>query len=158
MASSSHSSHVSKNHTYTYANVKNVQNVCHNAYVDYDVYLVRHDVVYASHAMVASFSTSVAHGRSRHNVSHVRSTHVLKARNASYGPSISYCTFDASYLLYCKYGKVVASCVRSKSKNCKTCVWVPKTYVTNLTRPNYSWVPKPLAKIYFVGLCIRGSS
>jgi hypothetical protein len=27
----------------------------------------------------------------------------------------------------------------------KTCIWVPKTYVTNLTGPNTSWVPKSQA-------------
>ena len=103
---------------------------------------MHHDVVYASHVMIASSSAYDAHGRSRHNVSHVRSTHVSKARNASYGPSISYCTFDSSYVLYCKSSKVVASHVRSKSKNGKTCIWVPKSYMTNLPGPNSIWVPR----------------
>jgi hypothetical protein len=140
VASISHSSHLSKNHAYIYANVKNVRN---ETCVD-RVYHVRHDVVYSSHAMIACSSSSFAHGRSRRNVSHDRSTHVPKARNASYGPSISYRMFDASYVLYCKSGKVVATNVGPKRKNDKTCVWVPKVYVTNLTGPNSIWVPKPL--------------
>jgi hypothetical protein len=51
--------------------------------------------------IASSSSASFVHGksRSRHNASHVRSTHVSKDRNASYGPSFSYRTFDASYVL-----------------------------------------------------------
>jgi hypothetical protein len=69
---------------------------------------------------------------------------VHKARNASHGPSISYRTFDASYVIYFKLGKVVASHVGPKRKGGKTCVWVPKSYMTKLTGPNSSWVPKLL--------------
>jgi hypothetical protein len=103
MASSSHSSHFSKNHAYIYANVRNVRDVHHNGD---DV--MHHNDVYASHAMIASSSSSNAHGRSRSNVSHM-----LKARNAS-------------YVLYCKSGRVVAANVRLKCKNGKSCIWVPK--------------------------------
>jgi hypothetical protein len=55
MASSAHSSHISKNHDYIYANVKNVRNVHYNAYVDHGVYPMCHDVVYASHAIYCSW-------------------------------------------------------------------------------------------------------
>jgi hypothetical protein len=96
--------------------VKNVRDVHHNGD---DV--MRHNDVYASHAMIASSSSSNAHGRSRCNVSHV-----LKARNASYGNSISCSTYDGSYVLYCKSGRVVATNVRIKCKNGKSCIWVPK--------------------------------
>jgi hypothetical protein len=154
MASSLHSSHVSKNHAYLYAHVKNAHNVhhaphyAHDACLDYDIPSVRHvhSDVCSTHAMIASSnSVSHAHGRSRprHNVAHARSSNMPKAKNASYGPSILYRTFDASYVLYCKSGKVVASNVGPKCKKGKTCIWVPKSYVTNLTRPNTSWVPKP---------------
>jgi rhodanese-related sulfurtransferase len=78
------------------------------------------------------------------NVHHAGS-HVPKARNASHGHSVSYRTFDASYILYCKSGHVVASNVAPKCKKGKTCIWVPKSYVTNLTGPNTSWVSKPQA-------------
>jgi hypothetical protein len=149
MASSTHSSHVSNNHTYTYANVKNVHNA-HNACVDHVVHAVHYDI-YSSHAMIASTSSSFAHDRSRQNVSYARSIHVPKARNASYSPSISYHTFDASYVLYCKSSKVVAANVGPKCKIGKTCVWVPKVYVTNLTGPNSSWVPKPFCRFMHPG-------
>ena len=145
MASISHSSHLSKNHAYIYANVKNVRN---ETCVDNIVYPMCHDVVYASHAMsVSSSSASFVHGKSRtrHNDFHARIIHVPKVRNASHGHSISYSTYDASYVLYCKSGKVVASQVRLRHKNGKTCIWVPKSYVTNLTGHNSSWVPKPQA-------------
>jgi hypothetical protein len=131
--------HSFKNHAYIYGkNVHHATRNVHNASVDH---AMRHNVVYASHAMITSSRSSYAHGRSRHNVSHVP-----KAKNASYGYSISYSTYDASYVLYFKSGKVVATNVGPKCKNGKTCFWVPKSYVTNLTGPNSSWVPKPQAK------------
>jgi hypothetical protein len=96
--------------------------------------------------MTASSRSSYAHGRSRprQNVHHA-SSHVPKVRNVSYNHSISYRTFGAPYVLYCKLGRFVASHVGPKSKNGKTCIWVPKSYVTNLIGPNTSWVPKPRA-------------
>jgi hypothetical protein len=136
MASSTHSSHVSKNHAYLYAHVKNAHNVhhashyAHDACVDHVIPTRRHVVhndIYSPHGMIASSSiVSFAHGRSRlrHNVAHARSCNVPKARNASHGPSISYRTSDASYVLYCKFGKVVAANVGPKRKSGKTCVWV----------------------------------
>jgi hypothetical protein len=99
--------------------------------------------------VASSSNTSCAHGMSRrmcndfharHNVSHVP-----KARNGSYGHLISYSTYDDSYVLYCKFEKVVASHVGPRHKGCKTYVWVPKSYVGNLIGPNTSWVPKPQA-------------
>jgi hypothetical protein len=141
MASSLHSSDVSNNHAFIFANVKNVRNVHnnfhHDACNDHHVYPMRHATAFGSHALIASFSRFDAHGRSRpsHNIHHVVS-HVLKTRKASHGPYVSYRTYDASYVIYCKPGRVVASNVGPKSKNGKTCIWVPKSYVTKLTRPN----------------------
>jgi hypothetical protein len=97
MASSVHSSHACKNHDDTYACVKNVHNV-HDDCVDHVVHVVCHDV-YSPHAMITSSSSSFVHGRPRRNISHARSIYVPKARNASFGPSISYRTYDASYVL-----------------------------------------------------------
>jgi hypothetical protein len=111
MAISSHSSRVSMNHAFIYANVKNACNFHHDACVDHAMIAMRHDAIYASHAMIALSSASYAHGRSRtrqhghHNISHEPRT-----RNASHGPCMLYCTFDASYVLYCKSGKVVFKC------------------------------------------------
>jgi hypothetical protein len=136
LASSSHSFHDKKNHAYLYAHVKDASNVSHHD-VCYDntVLPMHHDAVFDSHAMIASSSSSYVHGRSRprcrvhHVVSHA-------PRNASNGPSMIYRTYDPSYVLHCKNDKVVARNVGPKCKGCKTCIWVPKSYVTNLVGPN----------------------
>jgi hypothetical protein len=95
--------------------------------------------VFASHAMIASLSSSHVHGRSRPRcrASHIV-FHVPKDRNAYHGPSMMFGTFDASYVLYCKNNRIVASNAGPKCKRGKTCIWVPRTYVTNLVGPNKS--------------------
>jgi hypothetical protein len=59
-----------------------------------------------------------------------QSTHVklpkTKTPIASIEPNMSFKTFDASYVLTNKSGKVVAKYVGGKHKGSKTCVWVPK--------------------------------
>jgi hypothetical protein len=65
-----------------------------------------------------------------------------KTPNASNEPSISFKTFDASYVLTNKSGKVVAKYVGDKHKGSKTCVWVPKVLVYNVKGPKTVWVPK----------------
>jgi hypothetical protein len=94
--------------------------------------------------MIASSSISYAHRRSRprHHASYVV-YHTPKDRNASHGPSILFRTFDASYVICRKNDRIVAINVGPKHKRCKTCIWVPKSYVTNLTGPNTSWGLKP---------------
>jgi hypothetical protein len=78
--------------------------------------------------------------RSRH------STHIKmpkkKIVNASNEHSISFKTFDASFVLTNKSGKVVAKYVGGKHKSPKTCVWVPKVLVSNVKGPKTIWVPK----------------
>jgi hypothetical protein len=49
-----------------------------------------------------------------------------KIGNASNEHSISFNTFDASFVLTNKLGKVVANYVGGKHKSPKTCVWIPK--------------------------------
>jgi hypothetical protein len=61
---------------------------------------------------------------------------------ASNEPNISFKTFDASYVLTNKSGKVVAKYVGGKHKESKTCVWVPKVLVSNVKGPKTVWVPK----------------
>jgi hypothetical protein len=56
-----------------------------------------------------------------------------------------YQTCDASFVLLCKNEKVVARSLGPKCKRDKTCIWVPKSIVTNLVGPNKSWVPKTQA-------------
>jgi hypothetical protein len=66
-------------------------------------------------------------------------------RRASAGPTMLYQTCDASFVLICKNDKVVARNLGPKCKRDKTCIWVPKSVVTNLVGPNKSWVPKTQA-------------
>jgi 3D (Asp-Asp-Asp) domain-containing protein/prefoldin subunit 5 len=74
------------------------------------------------------------------------STHVKmpkkKTPTASNEPNISFNTFNASYVLTNKSGKVVAKYVGGKHKGSKTCVWVPKVLVSNAKGPKTAWVPK----------------
>jgi hypothetical protein len=98
------------------------------------------------------------HTRKPHNVSHRafiyknvasssrHSTDIKmpkkKIVNTSNEHDISFKTFDASYVLTNKSGKVVAKYVGGKHKNPKTCVWVPKVLVSNVKGPKTVWVPK----------------
>jgi hypothetical protein len=98
------------------------------------------------------------HARKPHNVSHHafmyknvasssrQSTHVKLPKNktptASNEPNVSFKTFDASYVLTNKSGKIVAKYVGGKHKGSKTCVWVPKVLVSNVKGPKTVWVPK----------------
>ena len=71
---------------------------------------VCHDVVFSSHAMItSSSSSSCAHGMNTHRCNDFHSrrnvSHVHKSRNASYGHLISYSTNDVAYILYCKFGR-----------------------------------------------------
>jgi hypothetical protein len=59
---------------------------------------------------------------------------------ASNEHNVSFKTFDASYVLTNKSGKVVAKYVGGKHKSPKTCVWVPKVLVSNVKRPKTIWV------------------
>jgi hypothetical protein len=108
LASSSHSFHNKKNHAYLYAHVKNASNVSHHdSCYDHAVLLICHDIVFDSHAMFASSSSSYVHGRSRFR-HHVENVVSHTPRNASNDETMLYHTYDASYVLYCKNGKVVA--------------------------------------------------
>jgi hypothetical protein len=79
-----------------------------------------------------------------------------KSPFASNDHNISFRTFDVSYVLTNKSGKIVAKYVGGKHKGSKTCVWVPKVLVSNAKGPKTVWVPKNKAYTCFVGLCIRG--
>jgi hypothetical protein len=98
------------------------------------------------------------HARKPHNVSHHafmykneasssrQSTHVKLTKNktptASNEPNVSFKTFDASYVLTNKSGKIVAKYVGGKHKGSKTYVWVSKVLVSNVKGPKTVWVPK----------------
>jgi hypothetical protein len=61
---------------------------------------------------------------------------------ASNDHNISFKTFDASYVLTNKSGKIVAKYVGGKHNGSKTCVWVPKVPISNMKGPKTVWVPK----------------
>jgi hypothetical protein len=98
------------------------------------------------------------HARKPHNVSHHafmykneasssrHSTHIKmpkkKTPTASNEPNVPFETFDASYVLTNKSGKVVAKYVGGKHKGSKTCVWVPMVLISNVKGPKTIWVPK----------------
>jgi 3D (Asp-Asp-Asp) domain-containing protein len=98
------------------------------------------------------------HAKKSHSVSHHaymykneasssrHSTHVKmpkkKTPTASNEPNVSFKTFDASYVLTNKSGKIVAKYVGGKHKGSKTCVWVPKVLVSNVKGLKTVWVPK----------------
>jgi hypothetical protein len=113
-----------------------------HAYNDrcYD-HVVSHDDTFNSHAMLASSST-FDHGRSRPRRNYATSHAPRKVCN---GPTTIYHACNTSFVLLCKNEKVVARKLGSKCKGDKTCIWVPKTVVTNLVGPNKSWVPKTQA-------------
>jgi hypothetical protein len=58
-----------------------------------------------------------------------------KSPVASNDHNISIKTFDASYVLTNKLGKIVDKYVGGKHKGSKTCVWVPKLLVSNVKGP-----------------------
>jgi hypothetical protein len=98
------------------------------------------------------------HARKSHSISHHafmyknevsnsrHTTHIKLPRRkisaASNEHNISFKTFDASYVLTNKSGKVVVKYVGGKHKSSKTCVWVPKVLVSNVKGPKNVWVPK----------------
>jgi hypothetical protein len=98
------------------------------------------------------------HARKSHYVSHQaymysneasssrHTTHIKlpkkKIVDASNEHSISFETFDASFVLTNKSGKIVNKYVGGKHKSPKTCVWVPKVLISNVKGPKTVWVPK----------------
>jgi hypothetical protein len=98
------------------------------------------------------------HAKKPHNISHHafiykneayssrHTTHNKMPRKkilaASNEHNISFKTFDTSYVLTNKSGKIVDKYVGGKHKSPKTCVWVPKVLVSNVKGPKTIWVPK----------------
>jgi hypothetical protein len=121
-----------RNHAFIYD--RKIANRAHyNRSYDHDAF--------NSHAMFASSSTFV-HGRSRPRRNHVVHYVPRKMCNES---TIVFHACNTSFVLSCKNAKVAARKLGSKCKGDKTCIWVPKTIVTNLVGPNKSWVPKTQA-------------
>jgi hypothetical protein len=118
-----------RNHAFIYDR-KIASHPHHNRSYDHDAF--------NSHVMFASSSTFL-HGRSRPRRNHIVPKKVCNE------PSTIYHACNTSFVLLCKNAKVVARKLGSKCKGDKTCIWVPKTILTNLVGPNKSWVPKTQA-------------
>jgi hypothetical protein len=84
------------------------------------------------------------------NIQHEKKQRIKSTNNASYFYAnashvshMSYHDFDVSYVLMRnKFRKIIALHIGPHHKRIKTCVWVPKCFVTNLRGPNQTWVPK----------------
>jgi hypothetical protein len=91
-----------------------------------------------------------------------QSTHVKmpkkKTHVASNEHNVSFKTFDASYVLTNKSGKIVVKYVGGKHKGSKTCVWVSKVLVSNVKGPKTVWVLRTRPKIVLQVYASRGSS
>jgi hypothetical protein len=79
------------------------------------------------------------HAKKSHSIVHHAYIYINEASNEH---SISFKTFDASFVLTNKSGKVVAKYVGGKHKSPKTCIWVPKVLVSNVKGPKTVWIPK----------------
>jgi hypothetical protein len=131
-------SNAQRNHAFMYHDRRYARNVHHDKSCN----------TYDSNAMFAS-SSSYMHGRDmpRKNV-----IHHMPRRNVAHVPrkiinelSTIYHACNASFAICRKVKKVIARKLGAKCKGDKTCIWVPKTIVTNLVGPNTSWVPKTQA-------------
>jgi hypothetical protein len=75
-----------------------------------------------------------------------QSTHVKlpkkKTHIASNEPNISFKTFDASYVLTNKSGKVVAKYVGANTRGQRLVFGFPRVIVSNVKGPKTIWVPK----------------
>jgi hypothetical protein len=127
-----------RNHAFLYHDRKNSRNV----FRSYDAF---DSHAYDSYAMTAS-SSHVMHDRKvcRRNVIHNMPRRNVAPRKVN-EPSTIYHALNASFAICRKDKKIVARKLGAKCKGDKTCIWVPKTIVTNLVGPNKSWVPKSQA-------------
>jgi hypothetical protein len=124
-----------KNHAFMYHDRRHSR----NAYRSYNAF--------DSHAMFAS-SSSYMHNRdmSRRNVvHHMPRRNVVNVPRKINEPSTIYHACNASFAICRKNKKIIARKLGAKCKGDKTCIWVPKTIVTNLVGPNKCWVPKTQA-------------
>jgi hypothetical protein len=80
------------------------------------------------------------HAKKYHSVFHHAFIYKNEASSSRHSTHVK--TFDASYVLTNKSGKIVAKYVGGKHKGSKTCVWIPKVLVSNVKGPNTVWVPK----------------
>ena len=103
--------------------------------------------MFNSHAMFAS-SSSYMHGRNvarRNAINHMPRRNGVNVPRKINEPSTIYHASNATFAICRKNKKVIVRKLGAKCKGDKTCIWVPKTIVTNLVGPNKSWVPKTQA-------------
>jgi hypothetical protein len=114
-------------------------------YILYPVGYLEHKIR-RIHSRKSHFGSNHAFMYKSESSSSRQSTHAKlpkkKTPSASNEPNISFKTFDASYVLTNKSGKVVVKYVGGKHKGTKTCVWVPKVLVSNVKGPKTVWVHK----------------
>jgi hypothetical protein len=124
-----------KNHAFMYHDRRHSR----NTYRSYDAF--------DSHAMIASSSSMHDRNVARKNVvHHVPIINIVHApRKVMNEPSTIYYACNASFAICRKDKKVIARKLGVKCKGDKTCIWAPKTIVTNIVGPNMSWVPKTQA-------------
>jgi hypothetical protein len=100
--------------------------------------------------ITSSFTYDCSRNKPRHNhvVSHApRRNHVVShmPRKMCNEPTTIFHACNTSFVLSCKNAKIVARKLGSKCKGDKTCIWVPKTILSNLVGPIKSCVPKTQA-------------
>jgi hypothetical protein len=130
---------IQKNHAFLYHDRRYSRSVHHDRSCN-DV--VSH--AYDSNAMFASSSSMHHRNLARKNAMPRRNI-VHVPRKVMNEPSTIYYACNASFTICRKDKKVIARKLGAKCKGDKTCIWVPKTIVTNLVGPNMSWVPKTQA-------------
>jgi hypothetical protein len=120
-----------KNHAFMYHDRRQSYRSC-NAYDGFDSY--------------AMFASSM-HGRdmSKRYVVHMPRGNVVNVPRKVNEPSTIYHACNTSFAICRKNKKVIGRKLGARCKGDKTCIWVPKTIVTNLVGPNKSWVPKTQA-------------
>jgi hypothetical protein len=110
------------------------------------------------HANYPEHKIRKINARKPHNVSHHAFTYKNEASSSRHTTNVklprkkisavsnehnvSFKTFDASYVLTNKSGKVFAKFDGGKHKSPKTCVWVPKVLLSNVKGPKTVWVHK----------------
>ena len=126
-----------KNHAFMYNDRRQSHRSC-NAFDSH---------AYDSYSMFAS-SSSYMHGRDmprKYVIHHIPRRNIAHVPRKINEPSTIYHACNASFAICRKDKKVIARKLGAKCKGDKTCIWVPKTIVTNLVGPNKSWVPKSQA-------------
>jgi hypothetical protein len=89
------------------------------------------------------FTKGSSHQEKKQSLNNTNHVSYASNANASYVSHLSYHDFDESYIpMRNKFGRVVALYVGPHHNRSKTCVWVSKCLVTNMSGPKQIWVSK----------------